>query len=1020
MVEETQNNEELYAKLADILEKEQTNVPMSDEYKQTVLAQLNEMANTSMDFDPDNLDKIIAFAQSYGNNTMAEVVLKKAKEQQAKALQEQENSNRQSQFVSPQFRQDIDFINQPSYDVLKTYQNLKNKKELTEEEKQQMAEIEKQAMSVLAKVDANSVDSENAVALQDYLDIANGADLDEKTKAKYDHLKEQVAAQLKTYDQENGLEGFNLSAEEYAQNAQQWTNVAQQVDIASYVSELQSISQNLTPEEQKEMIGGLLRTTAYKLSGKAPDENGVEEYGKTLAENVGEYKALVNAEYLKQQALAEFCENNQIDQQKINDIMRRSSAGLALSAEEQAQKEQFEKHLAQHVAKFPDFNGPYENKQFLKNAVELANATTINRQVTLESRKARLSNAPSIPAQISKMNNNFAAKHPKLYKGLNMAKTIGLNAAKTAVISAALGPVGLTAYSALKTAKAIRNSYKRYQEKEGGNFKDFIKYLGKRENRAEALTLAGQVAATAISGYFTLGGGFENMDFGMVGKAMGHTGGHVAEAAAGAAQHVDTLGGAVKAGFNKILSSPRRAATMASSLGIGAVKFLSEKSNQKYARKSLTKMLEENGIPNAGELAKQLEKCENKEQFMEKMGAYAQQMDAEKMDKAYGYAELARKSNPKAAFVAAVSGAAIGLTAAAASEYIHGLPFGHGEKTEGGNGVSDHSVETDAHASVSEVSASWNNDANAAQRLESFGIDAKNANEMLREMGVISKDDHHFYRQHELANLVNNHPLNDEQKSQIQSWADDRDARVHNLKVWQNEHSNHGTGHAGYSAHGGVHGGTLGGGKGVASPDVSDNSTAPEGESTEEVVEKQRYHIQGRIDKLKGLKGDVEATNPIEAAQAFHQNNNLKLERSSKLTITDEDGDRTVLKTKIGKRSETTEITSYEGKDEVLSQKTKFYKTGAAQGASRTVVHTDVDGDGKKDKIVTTKSADGQTVTKTKLSTGGRTLEVTDAEGNSTKISTQEMVENGDSKMHANRVIRHTYRNISRVFKGRD
>ena len=697
--------------------------------------------------------------------------------------------------------------------------------------------------------------------------------------------------------------------------------------------------------------------------------------------------------------------------------MQGAAKGLSLSDEEKALKEQFEKHLTEYVAKFPDFKGPYENKQFLKNAVEMANATTISRQVALESRKARLSNAPSIPAQISKMNNNFALKHPKLYKGLNMAKTIGLNVAKTAVISAALGPVGLTAYSALKTAQAIRKSYKRYQEKEGGNFKDFIKYLGKRENRAEALTLAGQVAATAISGYFTLGGGFENMDLGMVGKAMGHTGGHVADAAAGAVQHADTFGGAVKAGFNKILSSPRRAATMASSLGIGAVKFLSEKSNQKYARKNLAKILEESGVQNVEDLAKQLEKCENKEQFVEKLGAYAQQMDAGKVNKAFEYAELARKSNPKAAFVAAVSGAAIGLTAAAASEYIHGLPFGQAEKAEGGHGVPEHSAETEVHTGVSEVSASWNNEANAAQRLESFGIDAKNANEMLREMGVISKDDHHFYRQHELANLVNNHPLNDGQKSQIQSWADDRDARVHNLKVWQNEHATHNTGH---SSHNGGRGGLSGDVKDVSTPDNSEQTTTPEGETAEEVVEKQKYHIQGRIDKLKGLRGDVEATNPIEAARAFHQEQNLKLERSSKLTITDEEGDKTVLKTKIGRRSESTEITSYEGKEKVLSQKTKFYKTGAAQGASRTVVHTDVDGDGKNDKIVTTNSADGQTVTKTKLSTGGRTLEVTDAEGNSTKISTQEMVENGDSKAHANRVIRSTYRNISRVFKGRD
>ena len=1017
MVEETQKDKEVYTKLADILEREQSDKPVADEQKQIILAQLNEMANSSMDFDPDNLDKIIAFAQNYGNNTQAEVVLRKAKEQQAKALQEQSILDKQSQFVSPQFRQDVDFINQPSYDVFKTYQNLKGKKELTEEEKRQLAEIEKQAISVLSRVDADSIDSENAVALQDYLAIANEADLDEDTKKKCDHLKELVKAQLKTYDQENGLETFNLSAEEYAGNAQQWTQVAQHVDIASYMSELKAISQNLTPEEQKEMAGGLLRSTAYKLSNKSPDENGVEEYGKALTENIGEYKALVNAEYLKQQALAEFCEKNNINQQELNDILQGAAKGLSLSDEEKALKEQFEKHLTEYVAKFPDFKGPYENKQFLKNAVEMANATTISRQVALESRKARLSNAPSIPAQISKMNNNFALKHPKLYKGLNIAKTIGLNVAKTAVISAALGPVGLTAYSALKTAQAIRKSYKRYQEKEGGNFKDFIKYLGKRENRAEALTLAGQVAATAISGYFTLGGGFENMDLGMVGKAMGHTGGHVADAAAGAVQHADTFGGAVKAGFNKILSSPRRAATMASSLGIGAVKFLSEKSNQKYARKNLAKILEESGVQNVEDLAKQLEKCENKEQFVEKLGAYAQQMDAGKVNKAFEYAELARKSNPKAAFVAAVSGAAIGLTAAAASEYIHGLPFGQAEKAEGGHGVPEHSAETEVHTGVSEVSASWNNEANAAQRLESFGIDAKNANEMLREMGVISKDDHHFYRQHELANLVNNHPLNDEQKSQIQSWADDRDARVHNLKVWQNEHASHNTGH---SSHNGVRGGLSGDVKDVSTPDNSEQTTTPEGETAEEVVEKQKYHIQGRIDKLKGLRGDVEATNPIEAARAFHQEQNLKLERSSKLTITDEDGDKTVLKTKIGRRSESTEITSYEGEEKVLSQKTKFYKTGAAQGASRTVVHTDVDGDGKNDKIVTTKSADGQTVTKTKLSTGGRTLEVTDAEGNSTKISTQEMVENGDSKAHANRVIRSTYRNISRVVKGRD
>ena len=276
---------------------------------------------------------------------------------------------------------------------------------------------------------------------------------------------------------------------------------------------------------------------------------------------------------------------------------------------------------------------------------------------------------------------------------------------------------------------------------------------------------------------------------------------------------------------------------------------------------------------------------------------------------------------------------------------------------------------------------------------------------MLREMGVIKEGDNHFYRQHELAKLVDNAKLNDEQRSQIQEWANDRSARVHNLQVWQAEHAqHHSSGHSAGDA--AFH----------SSDTVSDTEDTtlqenPDGqtmETAEEIVEKQKYHIQGRIDKLKGLKGEVEAENSIAAISAFNEANGVKINKNANLTITDEDGNKTEYKAKIGKNSESTKVTYYEDDKKIGRTKTKFYKTGEKEGSSKTVTKMDIDNDGKMDKVTTVRHADGSSVSYTKLSkTGDRVVEVKDNEGNVTnKLSANEKsAADGSSRSHARSVV---------------
>lgn len=1064
MAEQTDKTKELYENIEAILQKEKADTPAKDEEKAAVLAQLNEMANSSMDFDPDRLESIEAFAASFENNANAEAILKKVAEQKAKTGENiQTNDDRKTSVQDekqtpapnrnqPQpagrialAEQNIDPANVPSYTLYKYYTAIKNKENQTEEEKKYLSNVDKFAEAILNNTDPKNIDTDGAVGLQDYLAIMYEAHPDDKTKEQYAELQDAIDEKLKQYDAENGLENAaRQTPEQIRENEYAWAKVG--ADTKPIMSELSSIMSNLTKEEQLDILKDLHQMAIFDLKDHAPDENGAKVMQNAVESNAAEFKALVIAEYLKQQAKAEFCEQNKIKPEELETLLLKNAKGEELSEEEKGVLEKLNKHTSNLFQKSQDFNGPFTNKEFLKNAVAASRSQINIRSVTKECRRSRLMNAEQISKNVEKMNNKFAEKHPKLYKAMNIAKTIGINAARTAAISAAFGPVGLTAYSAFKTGKTIRKAYLEYREKEGldsfsfkniksslKNYASFAKYLKQPENRAQALTLAGQVASTAISGYFSLGGGLGNIvgNSGIAGHLVSEHAGFGAEHIANAAKET------AKSGFLGNMST-KTIARLTSSTGIGFVKYLSEKHNLKSAHKKLTKILEANGVKVSDNMLKELDAASaNPQEFTAKLKELTPNIDEKQADEAFKNAELARKSNPKSAAIGTIAGAALGFGAAAGAEYLHDMMNdGNASETavpaaaKTGLTTEDKTAESQFDKSTEDlahqaVEKDWSN--GSAQRLESFGIDAKNANEMLREMKIIDKDDHHFYRQHELAKLVDNAKLNDEQRTQIQNWANDREARVHNLKVWQAEHSYHSGGHravATNSTESDVENKATAEENTVADGKASEEQIAEE-QITEETVAKQKYHVQGRIDKLKGLKGDVEAEDALHAAGAFAASNNMA--HHSKLTVENtETGERSEIASKIKSHSNNTKITNYDKEGNKLStEKRKVYTddtSKAAKGTVKTTEYKDLDGDGKKDKIVTTKSADGNTVSYTKYSkSGDRVLTNTDTQGKTTTVSANEKAEkDGTSKSSARSALKNTYNKLSKIYKGRD
>ncbi len=1014
------DNKELYDNIAAIQAKEKANTPVTDEEKTALLAKLDEIANSSADFDPDRLESLEAFAASFGsNNSNAERILRKIAEQKAKAntdsAQQQDNENK------------IDIANEPSYNVYKEYQELKSKEAPSDKEKTRMAQIEQFSSQMLDNADPRNIQPDAAVALKDYLDVAHLAN-PETAQEKYQQLQNTVDSQLGEYDSSHGLENAaSKTPEEMKANEDAWKQTAVHINVQPVLTELNPIFSKLSLDEQREILGILQKTTIFDLKDNAPDANGVKTIQEKLESNTAEFKALVIAEYLKQEAKAQFCEQNKVKPEELDALLLKNAKGEELSEEEKNVLGKLNEHTAKLFQKSQNFNGPFSNKEFLKNAVKTTCAQLSVQSVTKECRRSRLMNAKEISSRVAKMNKDFALKHPTIYKFANLGKNLGVNLLRTAAISATLGPVGLTAYSAYKTYKTIRKAYKEYQVQEGGNFKDFMKSLAKSENRSKALTLAGQVAATAISGYFSLGGGVDGIvdNLGLAGKAIHSATGagteHIANAAAQASQHIDSVGSFFKVGADKILNSPRRLASMTTSLGIGIVKGLSEKYNLNKAYKNMTKILEANGVAADKKMLQDFEKAKTPEEFNDLLNKVVPNISKEQAQELLNNADLARKSNPKSVAAAAIAGASIGLVTSAAGEAF----FSHHTDTnlaaEGAGAGNTLGDEVSKTASSQELLEAW--DKGAEQRSESFGIDAEGANKMLREEGIIKEGDHTFYKQSGLTKLVNNANLTDEQRNKIQDWANDRQSRVSNMLKCIREHHHGGHGHSGASSHADVSHTVSKSAEELNK--TEEELTAKTEKKAEEQETSSTYHVEGVIRKRGSISGDAQANDPLSAASAVAHAKGVNGARHSEFTVTDSNGNQTEINSHVGSRSTVVKATYHKGdaeNGEVLGkQKIKSYTSGKSEGSTRIVEHRDVDGDGKKDKIETVISKDGSKVTYTKLSANGdRVLSTDDGHGNKSTVSANEKAEHeGTGKSSARRALKSTFNDLSKHFRGK-
>lgn len=1001
-------NTDLYSEIDNVVNDEKNNVPVPDERKEALLKRLQELADQGNDFDPDRLEGIIALA-SGNTSDIAKSVLQRATEQKQKI--DASNSGAEQEAPQSLYDNEVDTISQPSYNVRKEYERLSAKKDLTEEEKSTKQKIENDVEAYLSNV--GDVNTDNVVAIMDYLAVSEMAGLD-LVKERNESLSQKANTVVAEYDKENGLDSLEGKDSQFIQdNLEQWKDIASKTSNEELApsSPYSDILNSLSDEEKGKMQEFMMMNTLHSLKVHSPSEFG-ENASKQLGENFGnasgEYALLINEEYLKQEAMDSFCKDNKIKPEELNAILIKAENGEKLSEKEQQLQNNYMASLKAHLEKAPSFTGPYKNQEFLRSAIVAANSVTISRLRDLDCRIAQKVNAPSASKEVTKENNSFAKKHPKLAMAVNMAKGMGISMA----IGAAFGPVGLTAYSTYKTAGAIRKSYKRFKEqaaKDGkqGNVRGFIKHLFSREGRVEALSLAGSVAATCISGYFTFAPGLENLNLGMAGNLQNSAGTVVDAATQTAAETssqgvLSNLGNTVKTvvtspvetlknGMDSILSSSRRTASMATSLGVGITKGVTAANNLRHARKQLAGVFKEAGVEIDKKTLRSLEGLSEKD-FNAKLKGIAPDLTEDQMKQASEYIALANKSNPKSEFMAAVTGAAIGLAiSSGTSAYSEVASVDAPEHTDESPTTGPEEIVQDSAPHTGDVI--WQNEDMADQRFESFGIDAKGANEMLREMGIIKEGDNHFYRQSELNNLVNNSDLTGEQKLAIQEWANDRDARVDAMLKWQAEHP-----------------------ASVApKPDLSVNmapifdepvSTNP-GDLPNEIPGTM-YSVYGKTDG-QSFQGVVLGDNPVEAglkaSEMFDENGIL--DKKSSITVRG-DGVITEIEQKVKGDYTRTDVTTrdLEG-DKLASQRIKSFDNDVTESKFK----GDLDDDGKRDTVTRVTGADGASVSYTKFGNGERAVSYTDADGKTTEVTSKEMEENGAK--HINSQLKNAYKEIA-------
>ena len=125
------------------------------------------------------------------------------------------------------------------------------------------------------------------------------------------------------------------------------------------------------------------------------------------------------------------------------------------------------------------------------------------------SRIAQKTNATSTPPSFKEKCKKFCKEYPQI---TGIAKSLAICGAVigSGHLVAGAGPVVAAGVAVYAAGSAVRNSYKNYKAKEGGetkgliaNCKGFCKYLGKKENREEMYGLVRATAMAGMSGAFS-------------------------------------------------------------------------------------------------------------------------------------------------------------------------------------------------------------------------------------------------------------------------------------------------------------------------------------------------------------------------------------------------------------------------------------------------------------------------------------------------------------------------------------
>ncbi len=928
-------NDSTYADIERIVTAEKSGKPATDEQKQGALQKLKDLADRSDSFDPEQLDSIIAFAQMHDNNGMAESILKRAQDQK----------NALNNVSANIYDDKVPVECQPSYNVFKEHERLIGKENLTTDEQKRLGNIEKSVATILQTADKHSIDQDNAVDYENYLAISSKSK--NKDVAHNEELNSVVEEKLKDYDKNNGLEDLEGKAPEALNaNGNAWMKFAKDNNLRIPMPE----AFNELPEQEAQVSHKIITTALIsELRTEEPKDNAKEVWDKTVDDIVGEYTATLNTEYLKLSSMRDYCvKNNLTHEQFMGKITKDNNFA-----------QQYSQYEQQYLAdKLPNFNGSYTDKQFLQTATNRANATLCARTTTRECRIARITGAPQISKATKEQNNNFAKKHPKLYAGLQWGKLagpkIGKDIAVTFLVGASLGPAGLAGLSAYKCVKSIRQSYSQFKkDTQQSGIKNFFNHMKKRENRAQLIGMVGQVGLSAVSGYFACANGFENMDWGAIGKMLGHTNGGIEAVAS-----VTEASNPFMAGVNRFIDSPRRLSSMGTSLAIGASKSLSAWSNQRYGRNQLKDIMQKKyNITLSTADIKKLEKIKNSDELSASLLQIAPQLQKQDLDKALEAISLSSKSNPKTAFAVSAISAGAGLVAAGAMEYFadHEAANSSIDETADTQTTNVSSVENATNVEVS-TEENWNFWENGDKnRTFACNCDPNGVQETLKEMGLLDKDAKFMTSRETMAYLDQikaDNSMSVDQANQLQAFFDDRDGRLANMNAWNEAHPqvndiefdrNPSSVMDPYRDAQSVKLEDLEG------KDLNQVVLDAQPEPVAPVEEVYNYHIKGKIDG-KQYEGDAVASNPISAVQAFCNENEIHTKEGSKLVITDEAGGKTKLQTKIKDNGyEESKIEQYdpEGK-KILTQKDKYYANGAHE---REVKDIDVDGDGRNDKI---------------------------------------------------------------------